>query len=170
MNKTRKKGRRIALLATTIFLIVMSIIYAYLALPTWLATSLVRYLSENYDDINTHLFTFETEEELHTYLTNIITNQLNRSLFLKRVNVSFLDEEPDFNYHTVTFVNLSDLEKYGDIDISDIEAVEALGEEIWQHFVSQPIVVRTIDIDINGHSVAHTSSLYPTDWLKSFFD
>jgi len=138
---------------------ILAVAYTYFILTTRLAHDFVQYLDDNHD-ISTHLFTFETEEELQTYLTNIVTNDLNRSMFLRSVNVSFSDSEPEY-------ISIGGLIEYFQLDINNMED---LLPEIDQHIESQSLVVRTINININGHGNINTSNVYPADWFKSLFD
>ena len=158
MTAKRKSFLRIALLASAGIILILTLIYAHFLLTTRLAHDFVHHLNDNYD-IDAHLFAFETEEELQAYLTNIVTEQLNRSMFLRSVNVSFLDSELDH-------IPIDGLIDYFQIDPSNIGE---LSSDIMIHFQGQSPVLRTINININGHGNMHVSNVHPANWFKSLF-
>jgi len=162
MTANPKKLLRTILLVSASIVVVLAMWYVHSILTNRLVDELADHLIDNYH-MDTYFFVFETEEALEAYLTNIVTDNLNRSMFLRRVNVSFLDSAPEH-------VPIENLIEYFQLDLYGAEALEGMIPKIGQHIESQSLITRTISAYINNRRVVHISNIYPADWFKSLFN
>lgn len=178
MNKpkttsNRKKILRIVIFTMAAVFIFLSTAYAHYMVSERLFNDFNDFLRDNYD-IHQLLFSFGTEEELQAYLTNIITYDLNRSMFLRRINVTFVTER-ELELITDDPDVIMEQLRLGTQFVYpfDPQEQERYLLESLQYIKNLSPVMRIMRISINNPNNGASMTfggIYPSPWYGFFFE